>query len=88
MPDRLPAKLTRDQVTALCQRGFGEAVKLASEKELGGGTFNEAYLVELTDKTRSVLRVAPPPTAEVFWGDVALMRRELREIARALPSSF
>ena len=56
-------------------RGFGSQVKLGVVKELGGGTLNEAYLINLGgDKV--VLRVAPPPSTEVYWDDVALMRRE------------
>lgn len=45
-------------------------------RELGGGTFNETYLVELSGKERIILRVAPPPTTDTYWDDVALMRRE------------
>jgi aminoglycoside phosphotransferase (APT) family kinase protein len=76
MSDSLPTKLTLDQITTMCRRGFGRAAKLESVQELGGGTFNETYLVELAGKTRVILRVAPPPTADVYWDDVALMRRE------------
>lgn len=70
------AALTPDQITAMCQRGFGNEVKPKSVRELGGGTFNETYLVELAGETRVVLRVAPSPTADIYWDDVALMRRE------------
>jgi hypothetical protein len=48
----LPIKLTLDQITAMCQRGFGNKAKLKSVQELGGGTFNETYLVELIGETR------------------------------------
>ena len=76
MPDNLQAKLTPEQITAMCQRGFGSEVKIESAKELSGGTFNETYLIELTGKTRVILRVAPPLRADTYWDDVALMRRE------------
>ena len=76
MSNSLPAKLTLDQITAMCQRGFGNKAKLKSLQELGGGTFNETYLVELTGGTRAILRAAPSPTTETYWDDVALIRRE------------
>ncbi|HUT21520.1 MAG TPA: aminoglycoside phosphotransferase family protein [Anaerolineae bacterium] len=76
MPDNLPAKLTSEQITGMCERGFGNEVQIESIRELGGGTFNETYLVELIGKTVVILRVAPPPHADVYWDDVALMRRE------------
>jgi aminoglycoside phosphotransferase (APT) family kinase protein len=76
MLDNLQTKLTSEQITAMCQRGFGSEVKIESVQELGGGTFNETYLVELAGKTKVTLRVAPPPLADIYWDDVALMRRE------------
>ena len=72
----LQTKLTSEQITAMCQRGFGTEVKIATVRELGGGTFNETYLVELAGQTKVTLRVAPPPHASVYGDDVALMRRE------------
>ena len=44
----------------MCERGFGNEVQIESIRELGGGTFNETYLVELIGKTKVILRVAPP----------------------------
>ena len=76
MLDNSQTKLTSEQITAMCQRGFGSEVKIESVQELGGGTFNETYLVELAGKTKVILRVAPPPLADIYWDDVALMRRE------------
>ena len=76
MSNSLKNKLTYDQITVICQHGFGSEVKLTSVQPLEGGTFNETYLVELGGKPRLVLRVAPPTTADIYWDDVALMRRE------------
>jgi aminoglycoside phosphotransferase (APT) family kinase protein len=76
MSNRLQNKLTQDQITVICQHGFGSEVKLNSVQTLEGGTFNETYLIELDGKPRLILRVAPPATADVYWDDVALMRRE------------
>jgi aminoglycoside phosphotransferase (APT) family kinase protein len=68
--------LTTDQLNAMCQRGFGHAVQAESFDELGGGTFNTAYLVRLSDGQKVVLRVAPAQTADVDWQDAFLMRSE------------
>ena len=76
MPDSLQTKLTSAQITAMCQRGFGGEVTIESVQELGGGTFNETYLIELAGKPKVILRVAPPLRADTYWDDVALMRRE------------
>jgi aminoglycoside phosphotransferase (APT) family kinase protein len=76
MPDGLQDKLTLDQITAMCRRGFGSGAQLESAQELSGGTFNETYLIELAGKTKVILRAAPPPTADLYWDDAALMRRE------------
>ena len=76
MSNNLQNKLTPDQITVICQRGFGSTVKLKSVHPLEGGTFNETYIIELEGEPRLILRVAPPATADVYWDDVALMRRE------------
>ena len=78
MPDNQGVKLTHEQIRAICRRGLGSAIAIESLRELGGGTLNEAYLVELAGGTRVILRAAPPPTADTYWDDVALMRRELQ----------
>jgi hypothetical protein len=71
-----PIKLTLEQITLLCQRGFGSEDNLDLVQELGGGTFNETYLLELAGENRVILRIAPPPTDDLEWDEVALMRRE------------
>jgi aminoglycoside phosphotransferase (APT) family kinase protein len=60
----------------MCRRAFGAGVQLHSIQEIGGGTFNTVYLIELVDKSKTILRLAPPPTADILWEDIALMRRE------------
>jgi aminoglycoside phosphotransferase (APT) family kinase protein len=68
--------LTRDQIAAMCRRGFGSAAHIESVQELTGGTFNETYLLELVGEGNVILRVAPLPAADIYWDEVALMRRE------------
>jgi aminoglycoside phosphotransferase (APT) family kinase protein len=76
MPDDLQTKLTHDQITAICQRGFGRAARVESVREMRGGTVNETYAIGLAAGMQVVLRVAPPAAADTYWDDVALMRRE------------
>jgi hypothetical protein len=71
-----PTKLTSEQITLLCQRGFGSETNLELVQELGGGTVNETYLLELAGENKVILRIAPPPTNDLEWDDVTLMRRE------------
>ena len=71
-----PAQLTIDQVTALCQRGFGPGFRIESIQELGGGTLNTSHLITSADHQKIVLRVAPRQTVDIYWEESLLMRRE------------
>ncbi|HEX2992189.1 MAG TPA: aminoglycoside phosphotransferase family protein [Anaerolineales bacterium] len=68
--------LTHGQVALLCQRGFGSGFQIESIQELGGGTLNTAYLITSADHQKIVLRVAPWQTADTYWEETLLMRRE------------
>ena len=68
--------LTTDQVTSMCQRGFGTNVQIESIDEIGGGTFNTAYRITFVDRMKVILRVAPPHTDDTYWDEAFLMRRE------------
>ncbi len=68
--------LTTEEITAMCKRGFGSAATIEAIDELGGGTFNTAYLISFTDGARVVLRVSPPQAADTAWEDALLMRSE------------
>lgn len=63
-------------IVAMCQRGLGANATVASMQELGGGQYNNTYLIELVDTRRFVLRVAPAPERCLFWHEQELMRRE------------
>jgi aminoglycoside phosphotransferase (APT) family kinase protein len=60
----------------MCQRGFGTSIQIESLQELGGGTFNTAYLITFAGALKVILRVAPPQTADTAWEDALLMRSE------------
>ena len=70
-----PNSLTADDIRAMCQRAFGSDAQILSVRELGGGTFNTTFLITLADQ-QVILRIAPPPTAELEWHEQWLMRRE------------
>lgn len=74
-PSTAHLPVTADQILSMCQRAFGSSLQVVSARELGGGTFNTTFLVTLADQ-QAILRVAPPPTAEVAWHEQQLMRRE------------
>jgi hypothetical protein len=73
----MPPPPTADQIVAMCQRAFGPSVRISSARELSGGTFNTTFLITLDDQ-QVILRIAPPPTADLMWNDHWLMRRELQ----------
>ena len=68
--------LTTDQITRMCQRGFGNSIQIDSIQELGGGTFNTADLITFADEYKVILRVAPPQITDTAWEDAFLMRSE------------
>lgn len=87
-------KLQAEQIARMCQRAFGSNLPIESVEELGGGTFNETYLIRFPGGRKVILRIAPPPRPDDFWDDVALMRREhnilpfFASIAALMPQSL
>ena len=76
-PEEAQLSPTADQILAMCERAFGSSVHAVSARELGGGTFNRTFLITLDDQ-QVILRIAPPPTADLLWNDRWLMRREVQ----------
>jgi aminoglycoside phosphotransferase (APT) family kinase protein len=75
LAESLPHSPTPNQIVAMCQRAFGLSVRVVSARELSGGTFNSTFLITLNDQ-QVILRIAPPPTADLLWHEQWLMRRE------------
>lgn len=75
LPEGRPLSPTANQILAMCQRAFGPSVRVASARELSGGTFNTTFLITLNNQ-QVILRIAPPPTADLLWNEQWLMRRE------------
>jgi aminoglycoside phosphotransferase (APT) family kinase protein len=74
----------------MCQRAFGEDIQIESAKELGGGLYNNTYLVHIVGMQPVILRVSPH-LARQFRMEKNLMRNEyaslpfLAPIASLLP---
>lgn len=74
----------------MCQRAFGEEIRIEGVKELSGGLYNNTYLVRIAGMQPVVLRVAPHP-ARQSRHERYFMRNEhaslpfLAPIARLLP---
>jgi len=73
--DAFQRPLDEDQLTALAKRAFGTWNEVASAIELGDGTYNSTYRVELDSGSACILRVAPEP-ARQLRAERAFMRNE------------
>lgn len=79
-----------EHIVAMCQRAFGEEIQIEAVKELGGGLYNNTYLVRIAAMQPVILRVAPHLTRQSRH-ERYLMRNEhaslpfLAPIARLLP---
>ncbi|MDF3058599.1 MAG: aminoglycoside phosphotransferase family protein [Rariglobus sp.] len=68
---------TAAEVTALAARLLGSDIAIIEAREIGGGAFNNAFLLTAADEHRSVLRVSPPHTHPLlFHVERHLLRRE------------
>lgn len=73
--DAYQQPVTLEQIVMLCQRAFGEACHITSVKELAGGLYNYAYLIQIENLLPVVLRISPPK-ARLVDSDHNLMRNE------------
>jgi aminoglycoside phosphotransferase (APT) family kinase protein len=76
---------SRAQVEALARRAFaglGLAPHPAAVRELKDGWFNAAYEVTLADDRQVILKIAPPPGAEVMRYERDLMATEVETMRR------
>ncbi len=79
--------LTRSQINLACQAVWGSSCTPISAAKLSGGTQNETWLLEFADRSRVVLKVAPPSDALAGWDDRNLLRREATVYPSFLPVS-
>lgn len=65
------------EVEALCRRMLGNGAELISATEIGGGYFNNTFVIERQDEPRCVLRISPPyDHPMLFSNETLLLRRE------------
>ena len=68
---------TASEIVAVVRRLLGEDVRLTAAHEIGGGAFNNAFLLTAADARRWVLRVSPPADhPHLFSVEHHLLRRE------------
>jgi aminoglycoside phosphotransferase (APT) family kinase protein len=79
MESRTKNKQTRAQIEAMAQRTFGQGLAAGEDAvaELKEGWFNAAYSVRLADGREVILKIAPPPGAEVMQYEQNIMRTDL-----------
>jgi aminoglycoside phosphotransferase (APT) family kinase protein len=83
-PDAFQRSVTADEVRAMCRRAFGDDVPVASVVELGLGTYNSTYRVEIAAETPVILRVAPEP-AKQFRSEREFLRNEYATLPYLAP---
>jgi len=81
MKSRTKNHLTNTQIEALIQANFGRDVSAEKIEELNGGMCNCAYAIELSDKTRVVLKVSMAPDAPLLWHEGDNMAAEIEAYA-------
>ena len=69
---------------AMCQRAFGEDIQIESAKELGGGLYNNTYLVHVVGVQPVILRVSPH-LARQFRMEKNFMRNEYASLPFLAP---
>lgn len=67
--------VTADEIEAMCRRSLGADVRVTAATEIGVGTYNSTYRLDLDARAPVVLRVAPAP-ARQSPGDRHAMRNE------------
>ncbi|MEV6598830.1 aminoglycoside phosphotransferase family protein [Actinoplanes sp. NPDC051346] len=79
-PQSFQQGLAGEDIQAICRRVYGGDAEVVSAMELGGGRYNNTYLVVVTGRPQPVvLRVAPPPDRQ-FRSEHQLMRNEFASI--------
>ncbi|WP_084046916.1 phosphotransferase family protein [Deinococcus hopiensis] len=91
MDSKTKNRKTREQIAAMAARAFN-GVPLANDdtavRELKDGWFNAAFEVRLADGREVVLKIAPPPGAEVMQYEKNIMASEVAamRLARQNPA--
>jgi aminoglycoside phosphotransferase (APT) family kinase protein len=80
MYSRSKTPVTHDQAQAIARQAFGSCASLVNFSELTDGYFNAAYLLELAQAPKCVLKVAPPEDVLVMRYEKDIMLAEVETI--------
>lgn len=76
-PDEFQQPPSAQEVEALCRRMLGEDAALTTATEIGGGYFNNTFVIETQDRPRHILRISPAyDNPSLFSNERYLLRRE------------
>lgn len=82
--DAFQQSVEQSHLIAMCRRAFGETIQIESAKELGGGLYNNTYLVHIIGMQPVILRVSPSP-ARQYRLERNLMRNEYMSLPFLAP---
>src|SRR5512133_1465854 len=76
-PNEFQQPPTADQLQALCHRMLGHDLPICTATEIGGGMFNNTFLLTNADSRKLILRISPPHDhPHLFSNERYLLRRE------------
>lgn len=84
--DAFQQPVEQSHLVAMCRRAFGETIQIESVRELGGGLYNNTYLVRISGMQPVILRVGPHPSRQ-FRTESNLMRNEYASLPFLAPIS-
>ena len=80
MYSRSKTPVTQERAQAIARHAFGRHASLLNFSELTDGFFNAAYLLELANSMKYVLKVAPPDDIRVLRYEKGIMQAEVEAI--------
>ncbi len=80
MYSRSKTPVTQERAQAIARHAFGRHASLLNFSELTDGYFNAAYLLELADGPKYVLKAAPPDDIRVLRYEKGIMQAEVETI--------
>jgi len=92
-PDAFQQQVALEDICRMCKRAFGEQSQIESVKELGGGLYNNTYLIRIEGMPHVILRVGPHQS-RLLRHERNLMRNEhysqplLAPIAPLMPKTL